>query len=96
MTKIRYLPEENLIRIDRTGCGFAYDIANTREFRVRCRDGALTMRVLMDRDSAELFLNDGEQAATFLIYTPQEADGIRFHSSGRVLMDVEKFDLIRE
>ena len=92
ITTIRYLPGENIIRIDRACCGFPYDM-NTREFNVRCRNGELTMRVLMDRDSVELFLNDGEQAATFLIDTPQEADGIRFHSSGRVLMNVEKFDL---
>lgn len=96
ITTIRYLPEENIVRVDRSRCGFPYDIVNTREFAVRWRDGELTMRVLMDRNSAELFLNNGEQTATFLIYTPQEADGIHFHSSGRVLMDVKKFDLLRE
>lgn len=93
---IRYIPEENLIRIDRSRCGYPYDIPNVREFLARQRGGELKLRVLMDRNSAEVFVNDGEQAATFLIYSPQTADGIQFRSNGRVLMDVEKFDLRRD
>jgi beta-fructofuranosidase len=41
----------------------------------------------------ELFVNDGEQAATFILYTPQAADSISFEADGAVLMDVEKYDL---
>lgn len=93
VTSVRYLPDENKIRFDRSRCGFPYDIVHSREFLTRERGGKLKLRVLMDRDSVELFVNDGEQAASFLLYTPQEADGIRFVSEGRVRMDVEKYDL---
>jgi beta-fructofuranosidase len=50
----------------------------------------------MDRYSLELFINDGEQAASFVLYTPMEASAVSFSSDGSVLLDVEKYDLIIE
>ena len=47
----------------------------------------------MDRYSLELFVNDGESAASFVLYTPAEAGAISFTSEGAVLVDVEKYDL---
>ena len=94
VTYVRYLPSENKVRIDRARCDFPYDVINSREFLTRGRGGELKLRVLLDRGSAELFVNGGEQAASLLIYAPQEADGISFASDGRVLMDAEKYDLL--
>lgn len=93
-TTVRYKPETSKIRVDRTRCGFPYDIVHVREFLVRPRDGELKIRAIMDRHSVELFFNDGEQAATFLLYTPEQADAISFGADGAVLMDVEKYDLL--
>ncbi len=53
----------------------------------------MKIRIVMDRFSVELFFNDGKQAATMTIYTPQEFDGISFEAEGNVLIDVEKYDL---
>jgi beta-fructofuranosidase len=47
----------------------------------------------MDRYSVELFVNDGEQAASFVIYTPDEAKSISFASDGATLIDIEKYAL---
>ena len=52
------------------------------------------MRIVLDRYSLEVFVNDGEQAASAVIYTRQEADAITFEAGGAVLMDVEKYDLV--
>ena len=49
--------------------------------------------LLLDRWSMELFVNDGEHAASFTVYTPQSADGIRFEAEGAALLDAEKYDL---
>ena len=49
--------------------------------------------MVLDRHSAEFFINGGEQTISITIPTPQDADGISFYSEGKVLMDVEKFDL---
>ena len=48
---------------------------------------------VLDKNSVELFVNDGEQAATFLLYCPLEAQAISFESEGTVCMSVEKYDL---
>ena len=41
-----------------------------------------------------MFVNDGEIAASAVIYTPQSADAITFEADGQALIDVEKYDLI--
>ena len=51
---------------------------------------------MLDRYSLELFINDGEQAASFVLYTPIEAGSISFSSDGSVLVDVEKYELTLE
>ena len=93
-TTIRYKPESNTVRVDRTNSGFPHDIVSIREFQVRPRQGEIKLRVVMDRYSLELFVNDGEQAASFVIYTPQEASSISFDADGTVLLDIEKYDLV--
>lgn len=44
-------------------------------------------------DSVELFVNDGQQAASMIIYTSLDAKSISFSCDGTVLMDIEKYDL---
>ena len=92
-TMIRYRPDIGTLKVDRTHSGFPHDIVNIREFPVRQNDGEIKIRVVMDRYSMELFVNDGEQAASFVLYTPQEANAVSFSSDGSVLVDVEKYDL---
>lgn len=92
-TVIRFQPKNNVIRVDRTGCGYPYDIVNVREFMVDSVQGELKLRIILDRHSMELFANDGEQAASFMIYTKQSAQSICFAAEGAVSMDVEKHGL---
>ena len=93
-TVIRYKPGCNTIRVDRSRCGAPYDIVHVRDFPVRDRGGKIKFRLVMDRHSLELFVNDGEQAATLLLYTPESADAVTFESDGgAVLMDVEKYGI---
>ena len=64
-----------------------------REFLVRPQQGRLKLRIVLDRYSLELFVNDGEQAASFVLYTPKDAASIGFSSDGALFMDIEKYDL---
>lgn len=80
--------------MDRTRSGLPHDIVHTRSFFVRPRNGEIKLRIVLDRYSLEVFVNDGEQAASAVIYTRQEADAITFEAGGAVLMDVEKYDLV--
>ena len=41
-----------------------------------------------------LFVNDGSKTATTVIPTPAEADEILFHSDGKAVINVEKYDIV--
>ena len=93
-TTVTYEPESSVIQVDRSRCGAPYDIVHIRKFQVRRQKGNLKLRFIMDRHSLELFVNDGEQAASLLLHTPQSADCISFEAQGgTVFMDVEKYGL---
>ena len=94
VTTVRFKPEQGVVRVDRSRCGFPFDIVHVREFPVYSKHGSIRMRCVMDKHSLELFVNDGEQAASFVLHTPLSADVISFEAEGEVLMDVDKYDLI--
>ena len=92
-TLIRYRAEAGTIKVDRTHSGFPHDIVNIREFPVGKDLKELRLRLILDRYSLELFVNDGAQAASFVIYTGEEAEGISFFSEDGVRIDVEQYEL---
>ncbi len=73
---------------DRSRGGSRRDIAHTRHVKAGLRDGKMMLRLLMDKESIELFINDGEQVVTSLIPTPLSADGITFEADAPVRMSV--------
>jgi len=92
-TIIRYRPDQGTLKLDRIRSGLPHDIVHTRSFLVRPRDGEIKLRIILDRFSVEVFVNDGEQAASAVIYTRQSADAITFEAGGSALINVEKYDL---
>ena len=92
VTMIRHKPENNTIRVDRSRSGFPHDIVNVRDFPIAAHD-ELKLRIILDQYSLELFVNDGEQAASFVLYTPVTADSISFSADGAAIIDVEKYDI---
>lgn len=92
-TSVIYKPSKNTVCIDRTDSGFRYNIVSKRKAPVHSRDGRLKLRVVMDRFSVEIFINDGEQVMSSCLYTPQEADGISFEADGTAWIDVEKYEI---
>jgi beta-fructofuranosidase len=90
---IRYDPVNGVLHIDRTGCGGRFDIVHERRFSVR-KGGSMKLRVIVDRDCVELFVNDGEQAASFLLYDEHPGEGVQFEVRGQAVMDVEQYELI--
>lgn len=93
VTAIMYHPETSTVVVDRTRSGWPETIMNQRIFEVRESGGEITMRIILDRYSIELFVNGGEQAATFAIFSPQEADGISFEAEGEAVIDIEQYTL---
>ena len=78
---------------DRSHGGSHRDIAHTRHVKAEVHDGKLTLRLLMDRESVELFINEGERVVTSLIPTPIESDGVTFAADAPIAMTVEAHHL---
>lgn len=91
---ITYEPEDDMLTLDRTYSGFPHFIVHSRTIEVnKNNDGSLKLRILLDRNSVELFVNDGEKAMSATIFTPADAKGISFKSGGNTKLDIEKYDL---
>lgn len=88
-TDFIYRPEDGIAIFDRTYSGFPYDINNKRKFPVRYNAGKLKLRILLDRFSAEIFVNDGESTFSSTVYAPEDAGEIRFSSKGSTRMDLD-------
>lgn len=91
---IIYDTEREVLTIDRSRSGYLYDILHSRDIQVSPQNGEVTLRILMDRFSVEIFINDGSQTASMVLFTPQDADKITFRAEGKAQISVEKYDLI--
>ena len=83
-----YDPQRSVIRVDRSQSIPSADIPASRTVRVRDRQGVITLRLLLDRWSAEVFVNDGEQVMSVMYYTDLTAQDILFKSEGSSSMNV--------
>ena len=87
-TKVTYDRGSGILTFDRRYAGTIRDYIHTREMEVKEKDGKLKLRILMDKYSAEIFINDGEKAMTSLVYTELEADEIAFEAKGQALLSL--------
>lgn len=93
-TSITYDPADSMLYFDRTYSGFMHYIISERKAHVRDRGGEIQLRLMIDRFSVEIFVNDGEQVMSNTIYTRQSADGISFEAAGgAAVIDVEKYTI---
>ncbi|MBQ9301935.1 glycoside hydrolase family 32 protein [Butyrivibrio sp.] len=92
---IEYDPEMNIVKIDRKHSGSRRAIVHQRRCKVANNKGQITLRLVLDRYSMELFINDGEQAMSMVILTDVKAEGISFKAQGELLMDVTMHELVR-
>ena len=92
-TSLSFRPGESVLKVDRKFSGSRRAIIHQRRSLVHHRNGELKLRIILDRFSVEVFVNDGEQVLTAVLYTDQEAEGISFLAEGTVSMDVTKYDL---
>ena len=95
-TSVSFRPYESVLKIDRKCSGTRRAFIHQRRAQVKTKDGELKLRIILDRFSAEVFVNDGEQAMTATIMTDQTAQGISFCTDGQVEMNITKYDLFKE
>lgn len=92
-TSVSFRPLESILKVDRKFSGSRRAIIHQRRSRVHSEGGVLKLRLILDRCSAEIFVNDGEQVLTATFYTDQAADRISFFADGAVRMDLVKYEL---
>lgn len=92
-TSLSFRPRESILKVDRKFSGSRRAIIHQRRSLVNTADGELKLRIILDRFSVEVFVNDGEQVMSAAMYTRQEADGISFFADGTANIDVVKYEL---
>ena len=95
-TELTYRTRESILRIDRKFSGSRRAYIHQRRCLVPNRNGEIKLRLILDRFSAEIFINDGEQTMTATILTELSASDISFFANGAVNIDVTKYDLLWE
>ncbi|MBR3007259.1 MAG: GH32 C-terminal domain-containing protein, partial [Stomatobaculum sp.] len=88
-TAFSFRPHEGILKADRKFSGSRRAIVHQRRCLVEHRDGALTIRLILDRFSAECFVGEGEQVMSMALYTDTAADGISFFADGDAVMDLK-------
>ena len=95
-TAVSFRPYESILKIDRKFSGSRRAIIHQRRCKVPQNGGNITFRMILDRFSVEIFVNQGAQTMSATMYTDQSADGFKFFADGKVSMDIEKYDLDAE
>ena len=81
---------KNEIEINRLYSGMNRDTIGTRKVKVRYPKQSLKLRVILDKYSVEIFVNDGSQVLSMTYYTPVEADEISFECNNTAVINIEK------
>lgn len=92
-TFFTYNKTEQSIVFDRTYSGMVRDNVSQRKMKIINPKSKLKLRLISDRYSAELFVNDGSQTLSAVFYTPPEADSIVFKCDGKAVLNIEKYDI---
>ena len=92
-SEIVYKRGKGILTFDRTYSGLTRDAVTARSMKVDNKNDELNLRILVDKYSVEIFVNDGEQAMTSLIYTPVNATKMTFTSDGKAYVDVKKYEI---
>ncbi len=90
---LTWRPGEQVLKIDRKFSGSRRAIIHQRRALVPSGDGSISIRLILDRFSAEAFVNDGRQVLSIVLYTPPSSEGISFSCCGSARLDIEKYDL---
>ena len=89
----RYVRATGTIEFDRTYSGMIRDAVCQRTMNIKKMDKKLKLRLILDKFSVELFVNDGVQTFTSTFYTPLNADDIVLECDKTAVVNIEKYGL---
>ncbi|MBQ7681075.1 MAG: glycoside hydrolase family 32 protein [Oscillibacter sp.] len=90
---VSFRPHESTLKVDRKFSGSRRAIIHQRRANVPHKDGRIKLRLILDRYSAEVFVDDGAKVMTFTINTDLNAEGISFFADGKLHLNVKKYNL---
>lgn len=90
-TQFRYERAAQTIEFDRTYSGVIRDAVCQRRMKIKTPLRTLKLRLILDKFSVELFVNDGIQTFTSTFYTPLDAEDIVFQCDKSVFVNIEKY-----
>ena len=91
---VRFNPDDGTVKIDRKHAGSRKAIVHQRRCLVpESMDGNIRLRIILDRNSFEVFINDGRYVMSATIPTPLSADRISFRTEGKAVIDVTKREI---
>lgn len=93
-TDFSILQHKNRIEIDRTYSGMVRNANAIRRVKVKTPCKKWKLRIILDKYSMEVFLNDGQQVFSTTFYTSLEADQISFVCDGKAIVNLEKYDIV--
>ena len=91
---VRFNPLDGTVKIDRKYAGSRKAIVHQRRCLVKeSMDGNIRLRLILDRYSFEVFINDGMYVMTAVIPTDLSAAEISFRTEGKAVIDVTKREI---
>ena len=84
-TSIGYDKQKAILYVDRTHSGnvaFSKDFPARTEAPLSLNGNTLRLNVIVDRDSVEVFADEGRVTITNLVFAPADADKLEFYSTG--------------
>ena len=93
-TTFSFRPGESVLKIDRKFSGSRRAIIHQRRAKIAHERGHVRLRLILDRFSVEVFVNDGEKVMSATLYTDLAADGITFFADGKLRFSVTHYPLI--
>lgn len=95
--RIVYDPVHEILTFDRKYMNCIRDIVNERRVVLAPKAGEITLRILMDIYSVEIFMNDGEKTLTSLFFVNEDNNEIEFIAyGGDCEIDIYKRDICRK
>lgn len=95
-TQFSYHRDKQTIDFDRTYCGMIRDVVCLRSMKIKEPCKTLKLRLILDKYSVELFVNDGMQTFTSTFYTPLDAEDIVLECDKTVSVNIEKYKLVMD
>ena len=89
----RYVRATQSIEFDRTYSGMIRDVVCQRTMKLKKTEKTLKLRLILDKFSVELFVNDGVQTFTSTFYTSLTAEDIVLECDKTALINIEKYKI---